>query len=188
MTTQPDGPDAPILVLSCSLNPTSRSHRLALVAETALRGFGVAHELIDLREWELPLCDGSDSYSHPSVQPLADKVAGAAAVLLASPVYNYDLNAAAKNLVELTGQAWAEKPVGLLCSGGGRSSYMSPIGLANSLMFDFRSHIIPRFVYVTKEDFAPNGEPSNEIQVRIRQLAEAAVELALALAWVRAKS
>ena len=188
MTSQLDGPDTPILVVSCSLNPTSRSHRLALVAEAVLRGLGVTHELIDLREWELPLCDGSNSYSHPLVRSLADKVAGAAAVLLVSPVYNYDLNAAVKNLVELTGQAWVEKPVGFLCSAGGRSSYMSPIGLANSLMLDFRSHIIPRFVYVTKEDFASNGEPSKESQARIRQLVEATIDMAMALAWVRKKS
>ena len=123
-----------VLVVSCSLNAASRSHRLACAARTALRTLDVDAELIDLREWELPFCDGGGSYEHPSVAPLAGRIERAAAVLVASPVYNYDLNAAAKNLVEMTGAAWSEKPVGFLCTAGARSSYMSPIGLANSLM------------------------------------------------------
>ena len=50
----------------------------------------------------------------------AELVAAARCVLLAAPVYNYDVNAAAKNLVELTGRAWEGKVVGLLLSAGGR--------------------------------------------------------------------
>ena len=174
-----------VLVVSCSLNTASRSHRLAEAAEAALSDAGARAELLDLREWDLPICDGRDSFSHTSVQPLTAKIADAAAVLLASPVYNYDLNAAAKNLIEMTGSAWEEKPVGFLCAAGGKSSYMSPIGLANSLMFDFRSLIIPRFVYATKQDFETDGRLSDEISARIQQLARAAVDLARALAWVR---
>ena len=174
-----------VLVVSCSLNTASRSHRLAEVAEAALRDVGARAELLDLREWDLPICDGSESFSHQAVQPLTDKISAAAAILLASPVYNYDLNAAAKNLVEITGSAWGEKPVGFLCAAGGKSSYMSPIGLANSLMFDFRSLIIPRFVYATNQDFAADGRLSDEIRARVERLARDTVDLARALAWIR---
>ena len=177
---------APVVVLSCSLNPGSRSHRLAVAAAAALGDLGAPHELVDLRAWDLPMCDGKDCYDHPSVQPMSDKVRGASAILIASPVYNYDLNAAAKNLIELTGRAWADKPVGMLCMAGGRNSYMAPIGLANSLMFDFRSHIIPRYVYATNDDFAPADELSSGLDGRIRQLAQSAIDLAAALAWIDA--
>lgn len=158
---------------------------MAQTAERALGAMGVSPQLIDLREWDLPLCDGRASYEHPSVAPLTDRITQAAAVLVASPVYNYDLNAAAKNLVEMTGSAWAEKPVGFMCSAGGRSSYMSPVGLANSLMFDFRSLIIPRFVYAVKEDFERDGRVSASLQGRVEQLARAAVDLASAMAWIQ---
>lgn len=178
---------APVLIVSCSLNPSSRSHRLALAADAALAALGAPREVIDLRDWDLPICDGADCYNHPSIGPITEKVAGAAAVLVAAPVYNYDLNAAAKNLVELTGDAWAEKPVGFLCAAGGHRSYMAPIGLANSLMFDFRSHIIPRFVYAGRDDFTPEREPAPELAGRIEQLARAAVDLAAALRWMRAR-
>ena len=141
----------PVLVVSCSLNPASRSHALALAAGEALGAVGARHELLDLREWDLPICDGKACYEHPSIGPVTEKVAAAAAILIASPVYNYDLNAAVKNFVELTGQAWKEKPVGFLCAAGGHRSYMSPIGLANSLMFDFRCHISYRATYTQRK-------------------------------------
>ena len=178
-----DNASAPVLVVSCSLNPASRSHVLAVAAGEALGAIGAPHELLDLREWDLPICDGKACYDHPSIGPVTKKVAAAAAILIASPVYNYDLNAAAKNFVELTGQAWGEKPVGFLCAAGGQRSYMSPIGLANSLMFDFRCHIVPRYVYATKEDFTASHEPRPGLAGRIRQLAQAAIDLAAALHW-----
>ena len=110
-----------VLVLSCSLNPTSKSHRLAEAAVEAVPAKGGTAELIDLRQWDLPMCDGRESFGHPSVQPLTDKIEQASAILLSSPVYNYDLSAAAKNAVEMTGRAWQEKPVGFLCVAGGAS-------------------------------------------------------------------
>ena len=62
---------------------------------------------------------------------------------------------------------------------------MSPIGFANSLMFDFRCLIVPRFVYCTKNDFTEAGEPGPEIRDRVERLAAAVVDLSCALAWVR---
>jgi FMN reductase len=173
-----------VVVVSASLNPASRSYRLAESAADALGRLGAKVTLIDLRKWDLPFCDGEATYSHPAVEKLTQVIQAAAAVLVAAPIYNYDLNAAAKNLVELTGDAWAEKPVGFLCSAGGKSSYMSPIGLANSLMFDFRSWIVPRFVYATRQDFDDQGAPLPQISERIEQLAKTALGLARALEWM----
>ncbi len=173
------------VILSCSLNPASRSHKLALAADAFLRARGTPVDLIDLTDHELPMCEGGGSFDHPAVKRLTRVIDRASAILVSAPVYNYDLNAAAKNAMELTGSVWTGKPVGLLCAAGGQASYMSPIGFANSLMFDFRCHIIPRFVYGTGDDFTAAGEPGPEITRRVEQVAAAAVDLARALAWVR---
>ena len=159
---------------------------LAEAAVAALRRRSASAGLLDLQEWDLPLCDGGDCYDHPSVAPLTGRIQAADAVLVASPIYNYDVNAAAKNLVELTGSAWSDKPVGFLCTAGGRRSYMAPIGLANSLMFDFRSLVVPRFVYAVKEDFDESGAVTDPLRERVEQLAAAAVDLARALDWLHA--
>ena len=175
----------PVVILSCSLNPTSRSHKLAVAAEAFLRGRDEPVELIDLADHELPMCGGVGSFDHPAVKTLTATIQAAAAILVSAPVYNYDLNAAAKNAMELTGLGWKEKPVGFLCAAGGKASYMSAIGFANSLMFDFRCLIIPRFVYCIRDDFTDAGEPGPEITSRVEALAATAVDLVRALAWVR---
>ena len=174
-----------VAVVSCSLNTASRSHRLALAAQASVQAAGGAGELVDLRERPLPICDGGASFDDPSVEPLRETIERASAVLISAPVYNYDLNAAAKNLVEMTGSAWKEKLVGFLCAAGGDRSYMSPIGFANSLMFDFRCVIIPRFVYCTKADFDPDGTLGRALHERVDELAGTAVRWSRALAVAR---
>ncbi len=147
------------LVISCSLNPTSRSARLALHALDTLRVLAGGAELVDLRRTDLPMCDGGEAYRHENVASLAAKVSSAGPILLAVPIYNYDVNAAAKNLIELTGRAWTGKVVGFICAAGGQGSFMSVMSLANSLMLDFRCLIVPRFVYATGEHFEDGGAP-----------------------------
>lgn len=119
MRTDPS--QSSVVILSCSLNPSSRSHKLALAARAFLRAREVSVELVDLAEHDLPVSDGTGSFDHPSVKALTGIIDVAGAILVSSPVYNYDLSAAAKNLMELTGSAWTEKPVGFLCAAGGRA-------------------------------------------------------------------
>jgi len=144
----------PPLVISCSLNPESKSRRLARLAATRLRSLGRSPNFLDLAEVGLPMCDGESAHTDPRVAPVREQVAGASGILLAFPVYNYDANSAAKNLIELTGKAWTGKVVGLLAAAGGRGSYMAPLGLANSLMLDFQCLIVPRVVVVPEDAFS----------------------------------
>ena len=112
-------------------------------------------------------------------------IEAADAILVAVPVYNYDVNAAAKNLVEQAGSSWTNKIVGFMCAAGGNFSYMSVLGIANSLMLDYRCLIIPRFVYASRSDF--NNEDgvksigSDSVRERMDELAERTVTLARAL-------
>jgi len=110
-------------------------------------------ELIDLRDWELPFCDGEASYSDKNVVSLTAKIKQASAVALAVPIYNYDVGGAARNLIALAGSAWNDQIVGLLAAAGGQGSYMAPMSVANSLMLDFRCVIIPRYVYASRHSF-----------------------------------
>ncbi|MEO2006362.1 MAG: NADPH-dependent FMN reductase [Candidatus Poribacteria bacterium] len=174
-------------VVSCSLRPTPRSYVLARDASEHLAELGAAVRFHDLRDYDLDLRGKPGAHESPHASEIGASLREANAVLLAAPIYNFDVNAAAKNLVELTGGAWDNKVVGFLCAAGGRSSYMSVMGLANSLMLDFRCIIIPRFVYATGDDFENDGEPnmrvgSDGIRDRVRELAEAAVRIGGALA------
>lgn len=170
-----------IVIVSSSLNSDSNSRILALEARRVLEQDGHAVTLLDLREYPLPLCDGGSAYGHPNVATVDALLKAASAIIVATPIYNYDGTAAVKNLIELTGKAWENKVVAFLCAAGGMSSYMSIMSFANSLMLDFRSVIVPRFVYATGDEFS-NGRLTDPDQLRrVADLARTTARLATLL-------
>jgi FMN reductase len=164
------------LVISSSLNSESRSRILAKTAYEKLQNKAAVNYL-DLLEHNLPICDGNAVYGQQSVKKVNAIVEEAQAIILATPIYNYAATASAKNLIELTGRAWTEKTVSFLCAAGGKSSYMSIMGLANSLMLDFRCLIVPRFVYTDGMSFADGKLVDSEIEKRIEELVDAMLKL-----------
>ena len=138
-------------------------------------------KFIDLQEIELPICDGDKCYDDPIVDELKGYIEDANSILLASPIYNYDINAAAKNLIELTGKSWLDKIVGFILAAGGKGSYMSPMSFANSLMLDFRCIIIPRFAYADKTCFNGGQDINDDTILRIEELVDKSIQLSKAL-------
>lgn len=171
----------PYLVISTSLNPGSLSRVLAREAIAHLNALGADAEFVDLQALGLPLCDGAEAYAHPAVPVLRRQIADAEGILLATPVYNFDCSAAAKNLVELTGAAWTDKVVGFVCAAGGPHSYMAVMGLANRLMLDFRTVIIPRFVYAVEGAFDGGRVIDEEVSARVGELAAILIRFGRAL-------
>ena len=138
-------------------------------------------EWLDTRDLNLPLCDADACYAEPAARKLNSAIQNADGILVAAPVYNYDVSAAAKNMIELTGSSWEDKIVGFLCAAGGLTSYMSVMAYANSLMLDFRCVIIPRFVYATGQSFKNDELVDSKVGERIRQVADELVRFTSAL-------
>jgi len=136
---------------------------------------------LDLKDLDLPICDADKCYGMPAAQKLNQTIENADGILIAAPVYNYDVAAAAKNMIELTGSSWEDKIVGFLCAAGGTSSYMAVMAYANSLMLDFRTVIIPRFVYATGDAFGGDQIADKEVIARIEQVADELVRFTEAL-------
>lgn len=151
------------------------------VAFEYLRKIKVDCTWLDTSELDLPLCDADACYSQPSSQKLSAAIKAADGIIVSAPVYNYDVSAAAKNMIELTGSAWEDKIVGFLCAAGGMSSYMSVMAYANSLMLDFRCVIIPRFAYATGDAFDGDALKDRKITERIEQVAAELVRFTKAL-------
>ena len=175
-----------VAVVSCSLRAITRSYVLAQDVAERLRELGVEVVFHDLRDYDLGLRGSPGAHETEEVRGIVDSLQACDAILVAVPIYCFDVNAAAKNLIELTGKAWENKVVGFLCAAGGRASYMSVMPISNSLMLDFRCIIIPRFVYALGDDFENDGTEdmrvgSDAIKERIRELAEAAVRIGGAL-------
>ncbi len=103
---------------------------------------------------------------------MATRISEAHGVLMAVPIYNFQSGSSAKNLIELTGKAWENTVAGFICAAGGQGSYMSIMTMANSLMLDFRTFVIPRFVYATGDQVNVDGQIDEEIEHRIQEQAE----------------
>ncbi len=166
-----------ILIISASLKPESNSRLLAQEAHRLLEAQQRPAKFVDLREFPLPLCDGGAAYGHPLVAELGQLVSAARAIIVATPIYNFAGNAAVKNLIELTGKHWEDKPVAFLCAAGGMGSYMSIMGLANSLMLDYRCLIVPRFVFATGKAFNERRITDPDVAERVARMVREAVRL-----------
>ena len=174
-----------ITILSCSLDPKSRSRRMACEAENLLRERRCEVEFIDLQHLELPAFDNLKCYEHPSYDRLYRAIRDADGVLLAVPIYNWSVGSAAKSLIELTGatgaggrkSAWFDQIVTFICSGGLPHSYMAYGSLATSLMLDFKCVINPYVVYATERDWLDGTISSDSLQARLQKTIEVQLEL-----------
>jgi FMN reductase len=169
------------LVISTSGNPDSNSRRMGRTAFQHLQKKKIDCDWIDIREMDLPLCDADQCYGMPGSKKLSAAIEAADGILIAAPVYNYDVAAATKNMIELTGNAWENKIVAFLCAAGGHASYMSVMAYANSLMLDFRCVIIPRFAFATSNAFDGERISDEKITERIKQVADEVVRFTKAL-------
>lgn len=163
------------LIISTSLRPQCRTLALAEKTLAIFQENKADATLINIQEMDLPFCDGEDCYNHPAVISLTDQIKEADSLVIASPVYNFYLNAAAKNLLELTGSGWQEKVVGFICNAGGKSSYMSVMPFADSIMLDYRCKVIPKFVYATGDTFDGREVVDGKILDRLQELIETVI-------------
>ena len=169
------------LVISTSGNSESNSRIMGRVAFERLTEQGTDCEWIDISSLDLPLCDADKCYLNPAAQKLQKTIDAADGMIVSAPVYNYDVSAAAKNMIELTGSAWEDKVVGFLCAAGGMNSYMSVMAYANSLMLDFRTVIVPRFVYATSDSFEGDRLVDKKVEKRVQQVADDLIRFTTAL-------
>ncbi|EDY19967.1 NADPH-dependent FMN reductase [Chthoniobacter flavus Ellin428] len=161
------------LVVSTALRAQSKTLTLARAMTAYLEASGVKSDLFDLASEPLPPCDGASCYADASVKAATERVKQAAGIVFCSPVYNYQLNSAAKNFLELTNDGWPDKIVGIVANAGGDRSFLSVLTLVNSLWVDHRCLVAPRFVYATGTAFAENGtlHETGEVRDRLQSLA-----------------
>ena len=138
-------------------------------------------DFFDLQSNPLPMCDGDKCYDLPEVIDFRVKVKNAKGIIMAIPIYNFNVSSGAKNVIELGGKMLYDKVFGFICAAGGKSSYMSVMSFANSLMIDYRCFIIPKFVYALKSDFDGDEITSSDIKERISELGKDLIRISEAL-------
>lgn len=179
--TKPKQNSLPLMVISSSLNPESRSALLAQYAFEYLKAQGQNVELLDLRDYKLPFANGhgQSAYDDPQVKSIHDRISKAQGILIAGPIYNNSIGAVTKNLMELTthphqsilsGKAWENKIVGFMGTSGGQGSRWAFFPFLSSLMIEASVVVVPNFVMASGEDFDDKNQLSEATKKRIEEL------------------
>ena len=91
-----------IVGIAGSLRPDSYSHMAVKVAIQKVADLGAVVEILDLRQMQLPFCDGGTEYpNYPDVKRLQDTVNSADGLILASPEYHGSISGVLKNTLDL---------------------------------------------------------------------------------------
>lgn len=172
-----------IAIISSSLNKKSNSLILSNYAYSYLKNKGSEAILINMQDYTLPLCCADSAYKHEHVKTIKDILYATDSILISTPIYNYEVNAVLKNMLDLTGDSWKEKIIGMMCTAGGSKSYMALMSFANSLMLNFRCLILPKFVYANDKAFDTDQRliTDSEIKLRVNELCDKLLEITLKL-------
>jgi NAD(P)H-dependent FMN reductase len=146
------------IVLSSSLDASSRSEQLARLYAASLSDRGMEVQFLSLKDFPLPRFDnGAEILADASYRALHDASSRADGLVLASPIYNWGCCAELKRFVEVVGtnppgeqvrSPFFDKIVSFVNAAGQPQSYMAFSSLAISMMLDFKCVINPYSVYV----------------------------------------
>lgn len=160
-----------LLGLCGSLRKASTNRLLML---EAVRRFGAA-EFID-GDLRLPLYDGDleqESGVPASVQALADQIAAADAIIVATPEYNKGISGVLKNALDWVsrtkGTPWANKPVALMSAAAGRAGGERTQNMARLCLTPFRPLLITGpevMVAATAQQWDDQGRLINELNAK----------------------
>lgn len=160
------------LVGLCGSLRKASTNRLLMLE--AVRRFGDAEFVEgDLR---LPLYDGNieaESGIPAEVQALADQIAAADAVIVATPEYNKGISGVLKNALDWVsrtkGAPWANKPVALMSAAAGRAGGERTQNMARLCLTPFRPLLITGpevMVAATAQQWDDQGRLINELNAK----------------------
>ncbi|MFI5619693.1 NADPH-dependent FMN reductase [Streptomyces sp. NPDC051567] len=159
-----------ILGILGSPAPDSVSRRVLELAAHRVRAAGVAYELLDLSV-EFPerhrLADYDDPQPGSQTARLRARVAAASGAVLATPVYHGSYSGLLKNALDhLTGDALADRPVGLIAAGGGPRGAGTACDQLRTVVRALSGWAVPTHVASTGGDFTP-GAPLEGLRERL---------------------
>ena len=113
-----------IVGIGGSLRPQSYSQQALQLAAQRVEALGAEVKILDLRQMELPFCNGQDDYSdYPDVEKLRSQVKSADGLILATPEYHGGVSGVLKNALDLMSfEHLSDKVTGLISVLGGQSN------------------------------------------------------------------
>ncbi|HEV8679417.1 MAG TPA: NADPH-dependent FMN reductase [Stellaceae bacterium] len=153
-----------LMLVGAATPPGRLAAAIAAAAEMARTASGgVAVDILNLADTPIDTCDGRplDAYGAATRGAVA-RIASAAAVLIAAPVYRASFPGVLKNLLDITPvEALQNKPVGIVAMGGSPHHYLAVDSQLRAVLAWFGALVAPTGVYLTGGDFR-DGQLASE--------------------------
>jgi FMN reductase len=175
-------PEVPrlLMVVGAATPPGRLAAAIAAVAEAVRsRAEDINVDVMNLAETPIEICDGRplDRYG-AGTREAVDRIAAAAAVLIAAPVYRASFPGVLKNLLDIVPVgALQGKPVGIVAMGGSAHHYLAVDAQLRQVLGWFGALIAPTAVYITGADFHDGALTSEVARKELVALAETLVTL-----------
>jgi FMN reductase len=169
-----------IVGIGGSLRPNSYTQIGLQIAAQRVEALGAEVEILDLRQLQLPFCNGDKEYpEYPDVQRLRDSVGNADGLILATPEYHGSISGVLKNALDLMSfTELSGKVAGLISILGGQSNSNA----LNDLRIIVRwvhGWVIPEQIAIGQAygAFSPEGKLLDEkLSQRFDQFAQSLVD------------
>ncbi|BDA74748.1 NADPH-dependent FMN reductase [Calothrix sp. PCC 7716] len=169
-----------IVGIAGSLRKDSYSQLALEVAVQRLQALGAEVEILDLRQMQLPFCNGGDDYSeYPDVEKLQNAVKNADGLVLATPEYHGSVSGVLKNALDLMSfDQLSGKVTGLISVLGGQPN-SNALNDLRVIMRWVHAWVIPEQIGIGQvwKAFSPEGKLVDEkLSQRFDQFAQSLVD------------
>ncbi|PLZ93032.1 NADPH-dependent FMN reductase [Fischerella thermalis CCMEE 5198] len=169
-----------IVGIGGSLRADSYSQIALRLAAQRIEALGAEVEILDLREMQLPFCNGEQEYpDYPDVQKLQHAVSRADGLILATPEYHGSISGVLKNALDLMSfEQLSGKVTGLISVLGGQPN-SNALNDLRIIMRWVHGWVIPEQIAIGQawKAFSPEGKLLDEkLAQRFDQFAQSLVD------------
>lgn len=168
-------------LLGLSGGPTNSSKTL-LAVNTAVEfaynyQTNINIEVLNISQFDVQFCDARDPATYQGdTRALIDKIIGADAYIIGTPIYRGTYTGILKNMFDLIpNDAMFGKPVGLIATGGSDHHYLALEHELKPLLGFFLSIVLPGVVYANNDDYSNGKIASEELLMKLQQLGQSVV-------------
>jgi FMN reductase len=171
-----------IVGINGSLRTDSYSYQALKIAAQKVESLGATVKILDLRQMNLPFCNGTDEYlDYPDVERLRQSVSEADGLILVTPEYHGGVSGVLKNALDLMSfKQLSGKVTGLISVLGGQPN-SNALNELRLIMRWVHAWVIPEQVGIGQawQAFTPEGKLSDEkLSQRFDQFAASLVTTA----------
>jgi len=169
-----------IVGINGSLRTESYSYQALYLAAQRVEALGAEVEILDLRQMQLPFCNGEKEYAdYPDVKKLRDAVSNADGLILATPEYHGSVSGVLKNALDLMSfEHLSGKLTGLISVLGGQPN-TNALNQLRLIVRWVHGWCIPEQIAIGQawNAFSPEGKLlDDKLSQRFDQFAQSLVE------------